>query len=449
MDPLPNEILLQIFEMCFRNQDAKNFGCIRPSNNEAPLLLLRICRRWRDCALSSCLLWSKLSVGRGKNGLRSVMAAKSWLDRAGQAPLSVDVYYGEPRPDRLYTQNAIHGALKDIFNPSRNWKAVSLEAYETRHNPIIDAILEAVLAHAPVLESFAIRITGFGSSAIQPRRFIEIGFTPRLSSISVHATHISLFRLLFSAAYAYGNVCDLKLRWPESINHGLHILERCPNVEVLRISLREEHPPPARTTTVALERLHTLKITGSVDTPKDFGDFLDGLTTPALTELSIKVGTTMIDSFPRHWPSLLKLLVRSQPPLKSFTLIGTHMTADNIVDCLRNMPELTATSGDRQLFSSAVINALTPWMVPMKVPLCPKLVVIGLKDKSACLPDLTWMIYARWKISKGKCSWDRYKVQIPAVEVVELPQGLDLRFHFLQSPAMTKCLEDGLELRYT
>ncbi|TDL22355.1 hypothetical protein BD410DRAFT_788617 [Rickenella mellea] len=395
MSSLPNEILSHIFEICFLNQDTQNLGCIRP---------------WRDCALSTRLLWSKLSVG--------LMAGNSWLDRAGQIPLSIDLYYGEPEFD--------HEALEDVFTPSRNWKAVSLEVYEPTYNPCVQEILEAVLIHAPMLESFSIRLTGIVPSEsrtlLVPTRTIEIGFTPRLSTISVHPSY--RFRLSLSNVHVYGNIRDLTLRWPKSISHCLHILERCPNVEVLRISLTEEQPPPPRTVVLTLKKLHTLNLCGYVDGAKDFGDFLDGLTTPSLAELTIQVGMTFKSTSPRHWPNLFQLLVRSQPPLKTLTLMGTHMTANTIVDCLRNTPQLTVISGDKELFSPIVMDALTPSLQPLKVALCPMLRVIGVKGEPASLPALTWMIYSRWKLSKQKLSGEIYEVQSPAVDDHQVPRRM-------------------------
>ncbi|TDL13884.1 hypothetical protein BD410DRAFT_317420 [Rickenella mellea] len=160
----------------------------------------------------------------------------------------------------------------------------------------------------------------------------------------------------------------------------------------------------------------------------------------------------MKDPSQRHWPCLSQLLVRSQPPLKIFTLLGTHMTVDNIVDCLRNMPELAVMSGDRLLFSTTILEALTPSINPMKVPHCPMLAMIGLKGEPASFkfPALTAMIYSRWKLSKQQRNGERlgFDVKIPAVEVVELPEDLEFRSRFLQSQELAECIKDGLELWY-
>ncbi|KAJ7192344.1 hypothetical protein GGX14DRAFT_300193, partial [Mycena pura] len=50
---LPVEITARIFVECL---PAGNH-CKGLSSRHAPLLLMRVCRRWRDIAVSSCELW--------------------------------------------------------------------------------------------------------------------------------------------------------------------------------------------------------------------------------------------------------------------------------------------------------------------------------------------------------------------------------------------------------
>ncbi|KAJ6601608.1 hypothetical protein B0H10DRAFT_1762067, partial [Mycena sp. CBHHK59/15] len=49
---LPNEITSQIFVHCLPTH-----GRVRPSRQAVPLLLVHICRQWRDIALSTWELW--------------------------------------------------------------------------------------------------------------------------------------------------------------------------------------------------------------------------------------------------------------------------------------------------------------------------------------------------------------------------------------------------------
>ncbi|TDL22357.1 hypothetical protein BD410DRAFT_898299 [Rickenella mellea] len=450
MNSVPNEILSQIFQSCFRNQRTERFGCACPSHSEAPLLLLRICRRWHDCAMATPSLWSQLSIGRGtrRNMLHSVTVAKGWLDRAVRAPLSLDLCYGKRDPEQS-TQNAIHAAMANIFTPSRIWKAVFLEVDKPMSNPYVDAIFEAVLAHAPLLESFAFSLTGFANLVpIVPTTKIEIGWTPYLSSISVQIkqpTHS--FHLSFSNVHTYGNIRELTLHWPESIEHAIHILGRCPNVEVLHICLRGEVQTPPQTIGLTLERLHTLGVLAMNSGNTDFGDFFHALTTPALVQLSIQNYDLWAHSPPSNWPPLSQLLERSQPPLKSLTLIGPCMIDDDIISCLQHTRELRVLSGEGHLFSSKVMDALTPSVNPPTIPLCPLLTKIGLQGNPADFSAVTAMTYERWKHSKQDPINDEVKFRIHMVEIVEMPSEHCSRF--LDCQGMAACVEEGMELRLT
>ncbi|TDL22328.1 hypothetical protein BD410DRAFT_839785 [Rickenella mellea] len=448
MNSIPNDILSKIFQDCFQNQRTEKFGCACPSLNEAPLLLLRVCQRWHVCALSTPSLWSQLSVGRGKNGLLSVIAAKVWLDRAGLLPLSLDLRYdkGDPTQER-----AIDAAMVNIFTPSRIWKAVFLEVYRPVPDPRVDAILDAVLTHAPVLESFALLVTGYADrgilSGIMPTRTIKFGLNPCLASISVYIKHLEhRFRLSFTNIHTYGNIRDLTLHYPESISHCLQILDRCPNVEVLRISLHGE-VRPSRTTFLMLKQLHRLEVTATVTEGTDFGDFFRALCTPALIQLSIQKYESWGHPRPRNWPSLAQLLERCQPPLKSFTLVGPCMNDNDIISCLQHTQQLTVLSGDELLLSSKVMDALTPNVDRQNVLLCPLLAKIGIHGRRPIFLPVAAMIYERWKRSKQKCISDAVNLQIPMVEAVEMPSEYCSRF--LSCLGMTECVENGMELQLT
>ncbi|TDL22318.1 hypothetical protein BD410DRAFT_788567 [Rickenella mellea] len=345
MSSIPYDLLPQIFQICFLNQRTENFGCRGPSTNEVPLLLLRVCRTWRECALSTPFLWSRLSVGRGRNRLLSVIAAKDWLDRAGSITLSIDIYLCDANAEcGRSTRHATELALNDIFAPARIWNSVSLEVERPWANPFFDTILQPVLTHAPELEKISISLTGSKpiaqlNAGPATMTIIEIGSTPNLSSISVHIERSTYHavRITFSNVHSYAHIRELNLHRPESTGHCLEILRRCHNVELLRVSLKICHGDvQPHITVLLLDKLHTLDLTIHADTDPDALVF--------------------------GWPHLFQLLERSHPPLKAFGLTGALMKSIDIIRCLQHASahELTVISGDRRLFSPRVIDALTP-----------------------------------------------------------------------------------------
>ncbi|KAK7470102.1 hypothetical protein VKT23_001543 [Stygiomarasmius scandens] len=94
---LPAEILSEIFVHCL----PKDRNPMR-SLSEAPLLLGRICRSWREVSLTTPHLWSSIHVDLPRTAIpidqlcRMIDARRcgveSWLDKSGSLPLSFSIY---------------------------------------------------------------------------------------------------------------------------------------------------------------------------------------------------------------------------------------------------------------------------------------------------------------------------------------------------------------------
>ncbi|KAG1747853.1 uncharacterized protein EDB91DRAFT_1345052 [Suillus paluster] len=82
---LPIELLCQIFVHCLPESNH-----LSPASNLAPMLLTRICRRWREVAVGIPNLWSslRLEVGR-RDWQRKALCYDLWLKRSRGTPLSL------------------------------------------------------------------------------------------------------------------------------------------------------------------------------------------------------------------------------------------------------------------------------------------------------------------------------------------------------------------------
>lgn len=108
----PTEILAEIFPFCISHPVRSIVDGV-----EAPLQLLRVCRRWKDVALSTQTLWSDIHIieyephagNHADQGavderdpdarlwrfnLFQYAAFKRWLDRSNAAPLSCSFSFG-------------------------------------------------------------------------------------------------------------------------------------------------------------------------------------------------------------------------------------------------------------------------------------------------------------------------------------------------------------------
>ncbi|KAJ7474787.1 hypothetical protein FB451DRAFT_276131 [Mycena latifolia] len=84
---LPPEITSEILLSCSEH----NIGTMDP--DMAPLLLLKICKAWREVALSIPALWDTICDTEFGDPQNMENAITTWFSRAGSRPLSLDVSY--------------------------------------------------------------------------------------------------------------------------------------------------------------------------------------------------------------------------------------------------------------------------------------------------------------------------------------------------------------------
>ncbi|KAJ7130734.1 hypothetical protein C8R43DRAFT_1024765 [Mycena crocata] len=82
---IPNEITAEIFRHCMPVD-----GRVVPSVSDAPLVLARICRHWRQIALSMSHLWSGIRIDFGQTAVSEHMLIMGqWFQLAKTSPLSI------------------------------------------------------------------------------------------------------------------------------------------------------------------------------------------------------------------------------------------------------------------------------------------------------------------------------------------------------------------------
>ncbi|KAJ7640371.1 hypothetical protein DFH06DRAFT_1000707, partial [Mycena polygramma] len=89
LDPvarLPLEISSEIFL-----QSLSAFPERKPSVEDAPMLLLRICHAWRDIALFTPELWTGIQITFPNDAPGFKKGVQAWLDHASNRPLSISL----------------------------------------------------------------------------------------------------------------------------------------------------------------------------------------------------------------------------------------------------------------------------------------------------------------------------------------------------------------------
>ncbi|OJA15369.1 hypothetical protein AZE42_12350 [Rhizopogon vesiculosus] len=89
---LPTEVLCQIFVHCLPETDYPT-----ASSRLAPMVLTRICRRWREIVVGMPNLWCRLSVDfllhRRRRWQQLVLCYDLWLKRSQGCPLSLTILF--------------------------------------------------------------------------------------------------------------------------------------------------------------------------------------------------------------------------------------------------------------------------------------------------------------------------------------------------------------------
>lgn len=104
-----DDVIQQVFVSCLPDE-------VTPDNATAPLVLLRVCRRWREQALSYPFLWSsivmkfdrKRSVVQIVNGMRIL---HTWLLRSRSAPFDLRVIH-----EKRVGQGAVEDDVEDLHS---------------------------------------------------------------------------------------------------------------------------------------------------------------------------------------------------------------------------------------------------------------------------------------------------------------------------------------------
>ncbi|KAJ7924504.1 hypothetical protein B0H13DRAFT_1977786 [Mycena leptocephala] len=123
---LPTEITTEIFKWCYE-------AGLRLLPSVAPLLLTRVCRDWRELALSTPALWDTIDEIEFDDPLEDEDFVSKWFSRAGTRPLSFGIIYPE-HLESHHLESVIHRHASqlqwldiDVFCHAPSLRHLSLE----------------------------------------------------------------------------------------------------------------------------------------------------------------------------------------------------------------------------------------------------------------------------------------------------------------------------------
>lgn len=362
---LSPELVAEIFELCLP-PGGLSTSVFRP--NEAPILVAQICRGWRQVALSTPRLWTRMSICLPLGHLpqsvwiaaiaRASFASLLWLSRSGRYKLHLYVQY----------------VRSDESDRSQVWLPAATELVSRlllRHGSQIESL--TVFLPVPCVSAF-LRI-----SCTSLRRFMIIDHGLwRHGDYHLHRTHIipmgvymagQLRHLVLDTPtfdlqrtqYPWDQLTSLHLRqqFPVSLSDSFNLLCLCRRLYTFKLNVVNS------TGMVVNERFvaHSLRELWLYARPDDSEAFLGAILIPNMKKLVIGDG--------HHQNALLDFLGTLSRPLLSLRFHRIHdMPEEDLTDVLKLVPSLTELSTD-----SVCHNLILMRMTPENgyEPLCPHL----------------------------------------------------------------------------
>lgn len=370
-----------------------------------------------------------------------------------------------------------------LLTCKHRWRALDMSVLDFS---VIEPLLEAisVAPATPKLEHLSVATQYLG--IFGQVRSHDFALSPRLKTVKI----LSPLIVPSAGGAAFQHLSELELKFCSSMSGCLQWIDTAPNLEILKVRLftAEAQTLEGETRIRSLPRLKVLDVT-AFSNDSDPGPLLSILRTPDLRELKVDA-SDLIES--RGWTCVQDLLRCSQSSLESLTLLGTPMTTEEIINCLRFIPD--ATYLDLGAIHDEVLRALTffPQMRGVRpeiaqllgdgIPLCPKLKTLVISDIEECTIDaLVKMITSRHHktapllrhgqegselfIEEGpeRNELGRDTEVIPSLASVsevqddcepyktleEIYIGYDPEFTLLSHPEITNCMDAGLYVEAT
>ncbi|PPQ65811.1 hypothetical protein CVT26_000396 [Gymnopilus dilepis] len=350
--------------------------------NGPPLLLSRVCRRWRRVAYSTSLLWTSLHISLPDQPQESggaleheqeevtnaamlpytrkaashQMALKAWLSRTGTFPLSISLHCPMfPLPaDGASTCYQPYLSLLLPHLKHLHALEVTLRTFE-----ISSFFAKVTAEEVPMLEAVRISFEDIqfprhihpqawhGSGILQGRNLRSVHLTQFPFTISPFISqwpHLTSLEILSSRPYAHPGGVTIIAAY-ELLSQCSHLMH-C-SFEILDMSF---FATPFRS--IVLPSLQSLSI---LDRAPNLYVLWDALSAPALTDIRYH---TEINFSHRNRPPLLQHISCSRSQLRRLAVDLTTLNLDFVKECFRMTPDLT---------HFVLESYPTPWTSPLNI----------------------------------------------------------------------------------
>ncbi|KZP34242.1 hypothetical protein FIBSPDRAFT_2543 [Athelia psychrophila] len=350
---LPDELLSEIFKWCLPTNITTVW------RTHAPMLVQSICKRWRDVARATPILWAStlnLHLTPRRAHMENPMA-EPWLLRAGTLPLTLSLGYCEDILE-YHPVPTPYPAFNMALSQSSRWQTLWLR--------LSDVMLEnfsSFRGQLPLLENLTISHHSSlrpNDESINTLNFMD---APRLRSLEL-GSEISKGHLRIP----WSNLTELVIGF-SGASAVLAVLSDCHRLVKCQIrGFRKEHSP-LRPLDTRLEHLNELSVE-YFHTLNSSLNLLQYLTLPALQSLSISLQCPHIP-FPHDYTDplsshLVPLITRSRCYIQALALDVPCLRTEVLLSYLKACPRLTtlelvgraASALDIEMLSAANLTRL-------------------------------------------------------------------------------------------
>ncbi|KAF8735535.1 hypothetical protein AX14_001903 [Amanita brunnescens Koide BX004] len=357
LNTLPPEVLGKIFMYALQHPEEKRLGMPNPS------ILCSVCSKWRDIALSTPQLWTRvvatiLSGISSERAERKVALLNAWIGRSGTLPLTLYLRHG--------------------------WRDMNND--KNADDPVV-LFIDALTRHASRWEAVYFDF-------IFPRRhltpfytdfpFISWSSLRRISSSSHFAS------LHHNKSVPWSQITHFTIEADMSPQVALDIFERCPHLLEARIKLDSTHiraTPRSTPSPIIQHGLHKLDLMSF-----KLELLLSAITLPSLTDLKL----TLLAPNSEEANHLINLMTRSRCKLDKLVFSGIAFSADDMAKCLEHDSCISLTE---LTIEYTLIMQPRPQRIPAITGDILQKLTLHPSNPAPLCPNLTYMRF-------HKCDWD-------------------------------------------
>ncbi|KAJ3570780.1 hypothetical protein NP233_g4174 [Leucocoprinus birnbaumii] len=298
LNRLPHDILQEVFYYCL--PVAHNSIM---SANQLPLLLGRVCSRWRQVLYSTPMLWTSIHIVANappspvpqRSQSARLDAIEAWLSRSGVLPLSISLFHDFSSPYApAAAESQIPPELTIVLSHAHRWRSLHFGLHNTNWLP--DFISQLRPVDVPLLQNFGIKHNLPSawaervSTALSPDHKHSILHAPRLRSLAIPSGALTRFK----PSDHWHNLTALEIIYDQAFSYDpfIRALNQCLNLETFAIAFVsswadwDAPPHPASLSYITLRNLKLLSFDTGSGKDKYACQILDSLTAPSLLHLT-------------------------------------------------------------------------------------------------------------------------------------------------------------------